>query len=295
MLHDVAVIGGGPAGIAASIYLKRSGNDIILFEKDEIGGLLLNAHQVENYPGFPNGITGKKLCELLDDHIKRWKIKTFKKEIKKIKRENHHFVISNQKNEWIFNVVIIATGTIPRSLGISGEQNLSQKYVFYEIKDLLPKLKSKNCVTVIGGGDAAFDYSLNLADNDVFVELYYRSTEPKCLKLLKERVNKSSKIKSHPNFEPIKITENSGIPETRFKSLVSKKESNIKSDYVLIACGRKPNQALFTEDFEKNKIPGFYIAGDVKTGQFRQIGIAVGDGIHTAMEVEGYLRGKIDD
>jgi len=74
-MNDVAVIGGGPSGIAASIYLKRAGVDVILFEKYEIGGLLSNAHLIENYPGFPSGISGKKLCKLFEEHLKKWKVK----------------------------------------------------------------------------------------------------------------------------------------------------------------------------------------------------------------------------
>ena len=290
-MNDVAIIGAGPAGIAASIYLKRAGIDVTLFEKDNIGGLLLNAHLVENYPGFPDGISGKKLCNLLVEHLKKWKIKTVMNDVKKIEIVNNHFILDNQGKKATFKSVIFATGTTPKILDIPGEQDFLGKLVFYEIIDLLPKVKPKNCVTVIGSGDAAFDYSLNLADNNVYVELFFRSEKPKCLTLLEKRVKKCSKIKIQSNLEPIQINENQGKPETRFKSLKTNKEISVISDYVLIACGRKSNKKLLTKDFDNNNIPGFIIAGDVKTGQFRQVGIAVGEGIHAAMAIEAYLRG----
>lgn len=294
-MNDVAIIGAGPAGIAASIYLKRAGIDVTLFEKDKIGGLLLNAHLVENYPGFPNGISGKNLCKFLVEHLEKWNIKTVIDDVKKIEIINNNFIVGNQEKKAIFKAVILATGTTPKVLDIPGEHGLSRKLVFYEIKDLLPKVKPKNCVTVIGSGDAAFDYSLNLADNNVYVELFFRSEKPKCLTLLEERVKRCPKIKLHPNLEPIQIIENQEKPETRFKSSKINKVISLKSDYVLIACGRKPNKTLFTKDLEKNNIPGFFIAGDVKTGQFRQVGIAVGEGIYAAMVIETYLRGNKND
>jgi len=295
-MHDVAVIGAGPAGIAASIYLKRAGIDVILFEKDEVGGLLLNAHFVENYPGFPDGIDGKKLGKFLKEHLDKWKIKTILGEIKQIKIKNNRFILGNaQKDEIEFKAVIIATGTKPQTLNIPGEAELSKKLVFYEIKNLLPIAKPEDIVTVIGGGDAAFDYSLNLADNGVFVELFFRSEKPKCLALLEERVKKCPKIKLHSLLEPVEIKNDLGQLETKFMSINNNHEILAKSDYILIACGRNPNNELLTNDIEKNNIPGLYIAGDVQTGRFRQTGIAVGQGIRVAMEIDTYIRGNKND
>jgi len=291
-MYDVVVIGGGPAGIAASIYLKRADFEVILFEKDEIGGLLLNAHLVENYPGFPNGISGKNLCKIFNNHLKKWNIKTILERVKNISIEDNHYLIKTQRKVIKSKSIIISTGTIPQIIGIAGEQDLSEKLVFYEVKDLLPKLKPKNSVIVIGGGDAAFDYSLYLADYDILIDIYYRSNKPKCLKLLEEKVKKCSKIKCHSNFEPIQIIENQGKSEVTFKSVKTSEVTKMKSDYVLIACGRIPNDDLIKKELKKNNISGVYIAGDVRTGRFRQVGIAVGEGIRAAMNVETYLRGN---
>ncbi|MCK5636015.1 MAG: NAD(P)/FAD-dependent oxidoreductase [Thermoplasmatales archaeon] len=101
-MYDVAVIGAGPAGIAASIYLKRAGLDVTLFEKDEIGGLLLNAYLVENYPGFPLGIEGKQLCRLMKRHLKKWNIKPIKKEVKEVIIKKNSFILDTQGSENTF-------------------------------------------------------------------------------------------------------------------------------------------------------------------------------------------------
>ena len=295
---NVAVVGAGPAGIAASIYLKRAGIDVALFERDKIGGLLLNAHLVENYPGFPAGIEGSQLCKLMKDQLKKWNIKLTNEEVKQIAIENNTFKLNTKNNESTFKAVIIATGTKYKKLGIPGEQELIGKLVFYEIKDLLPKLKPGDICTVIGGGDAAFDYSLNLADNGIAVGLYFRSKKPKCLSLLEERVKKCAAIHMHPSSVPLEISTGKGKPEVKFgptgKNDASLLDDTItyteKSDYILIACGRNPNKELLHGDFEKDNIPGLYIVGDVRTGRFRQVGIAVGEGIHAAMSVETYLR-----
>lgn len=287
-MHDVAIIGGGPAGIAASIFLKRAGFDIVLFEKNEIGGLLLNAHLVENYPGFPRGVKGYELCNLMNAQLSRWNIRPTKEEVNEINVENEGFVLTTNNSQNKFRCVILATGTIPKKIGIPGETELFGKYVFYEVKDLLPQVKPENTCIVIGSGDAAFDYSLNLVEKQVTVELFYRSEKPKCLPLLMERVKKCSTIQLHPSFTPLKINEKDGKPEVTFKSN-DKSMHTCQVDYVLIACGREPNEALLSKDFKENNISGFYIAGDVRTGKFRQIGIAVGEGIRVAMNVEEYL------
>jgi len=292
-LNDAAVVGAGPAGIAASVYLKRAGINVTLFEKNEIGGLLLNANLVENYPGFPNGINGRKLCKLMSEHLEKWDIKPIMKEVKQIKIEKDYFILNTQNDKIAYRAVIVATGTKSCELDIPGEQDMAGKLVFYEIKDLLPKVKPENIITVIGGGDAAFDYSLNLVDKGVNVELFFRSERPKCLALLEEKVKKSSTINLHPSLVPIEIINEEGTLETKFRSSKNNHEIKAKSDYVLVACGRNPNKKLLSNDLKKNNIPGLYIAGDARTEKFRQVGIAVGEGIYAAMSAETYLRGRL--
>jgi len=294
-MNDVGIIGGGPAGISASIYLKRAGFKISLFEKNSIGGLLLNANYVENYPGFPDGIKGKELCDRMNDHLKKLDIKILNEEVKSINREKNEFILKTNQSEKKFKSIIIATGTKHKEIGVPGEEELKNKFIFYEIKDLLPLIKPSNKCIIIGGGDAAFDYSLSLIEKKVETDIYFRSKKPKCLPLLSDRVKKISLISLYPNFKPLNITNKNNKIEITFQSILnSKKTITKKTDYILIACGRTPNDNTLTDEFKEKNIPGLYIAGDINTGKFRQIGIAVGEGIHAAMNVETYLRGNND-
>ncbi len=286
-MHDVAIIGAGPAGVAASIFLKRADFDIILFEKNMVGGLLHNANLVENYPGFPRGVKGYELCNLMNAQLSRWNIRPTKEEVNKINFENDGFVLTTKNSQDKFRCVILATGTMPKKLGLSGEVKLFGKSVFYEVKDLLPRIKPGDSCIVIGGSDAAFDYSLNLFEKQASVEVFYRSKKPKCLPLLLERVKKCSNINLHPSSIPLEIVYKNEKAEVSFKP-----NNKSEADFVLIACGREPNEELLSDGFKEKNISGFYIAGDVKTGKFRQTGIAVGEGIHAAMRIEEYLRGK---
>ena len=290
-MHDVAVIGAGPCGIAASIFLKRAGFDIILFERKKIGGLLLNANLVENYPGFPYGINGLKLCKLMEEHLKKWNIKPLIKEVKKIIVENDYFYVNIKQDKIKCKAMIIATGTKPKELDISIDKGLIGKKVFYEINDLLPIIRTKDICTVIGGGDAAFDYSLNLAEKGIITDIFFRTEKPNCLSILEERVKKSLKIKIHSSVKPYKIKKNNKKIEVSFKC--SKDNSIIKklTDYVLIACGRVPNLDLISK-IKKGDISGLFIAGELNNAEYRQVGIAVGHGLYAAMSAEKYLRGR---
>ena len=221
--------------------------------------------------------------------LEKWRIKPLKEEVTKIKIKNKQFTLKTKKNEKTFKTLIIATGTIPKEITIPIEKKLVGKQVFYEIKNILNKIKpGKECI-VIGGGDAAFDYSLNLADKKIKVHLFFRSKKPRCLPLLEERAKKHDMINIYPSHNLSNICETDGKPEVKFR--YNKKNKTYSSDFVLIACGRKPNNDLL-KDITKNNISRVYIAGDVKTGRYRQTGIAVGEGIYAAMKTEQYLRGK---
>jgi thioredoxin reductase (NADPH) len=297
-MHDVAIVGAGPAGIAASIFLKRAGFDVQLFEKNQVGGLLLNANFVENYPGFPNGIKGNELCELFKIQLEKWSINPIFKDVIDITREKNKFILKTTKDIKEFKAVLIATGSKPKKLGIPGEEKFFKKHIFYEVKDVLPIIKPGNNCIIIGGGDTAFDYALNLAENNASVDLYFRSRRPKCHPLLENRVEKIAIIKLHPFSTPLQVDNinNKTVIQFHIKANKNINHTNIvtsTSDYILIACGRFPNDDLISNDFMEENISGLYIAGDLRKGRYRQVGIAIGDGIYKAMCIEEYLKGIV--
>jgi thioredoxin reductase (NADPH) len=294
----VAIIGAGPAGIAASIYLKRAALEPLIFEKDKIGGLLLNANLIENYPGFPGGINGKGLVQLFKEQISRLGIDVKKEEVKKVSYENGIFTLKTDKIDYKSKAMIVATGTEPKSIEVEGQSSLLGRKVFYEIKDIPPLIREDTFV-ILGGGDAAFDYALNLSKNVSKVDIIFRSDKAKCLPLLEERVRKSKNINVHPKTL-ILAMEGEGA-RVFVKCTSGGKEKRFSSNYALIACGRKPNLSLLPEKVRESliiqndgatNIPGLFIAGDVRRGYFRQTGIAVGDGILCAMSAVNFLRGE---
>ncbi len=295
MLHPVAIIGAGPAGIAAAIQLKRSGIRPLLFEKNRIGGLLLNAHLVENYPGFPQGISGRRLVVHFIKQIDRLGIKVVKEEVKKVKLVNGRcYIVTNKKKFWT-KTVIVASGTRPRPAAIKGEAELIQQgRLYYEIRDL-PRISRKDTITIIGGGDAAFDYALNLIARIKAVNIIYRGKHPKCLPLLWQRVRQKKRIKLL--LETIVISAEKVCAKGKNCLMLTVKKGNkirlVHSDWLLVAVGREPEiEYLPYSARQTDKMHGLFMVGDVKRGDFRQTGIAIGDGLLASMKVVDYLKDK---
>ncbi|MFQ5884113.1 MAG: NAD(P)/FAD-dependent oxidoreductase [Thermoplasmata archaeon] len=293
MVRDVVIIGAGPAGISASVYLQRIGLKPLVLEKGRTGGLLLNANLVENYPGFPDGIGGRELADLFKEQLDHWGIEVRRCEVRMVVPVDGRFKLLTSEDEIESRAVVLATGTKPKKAGILGENELKGARVFYEIRDM-PEEEGRDHI-VVGSGDAAFDYAMNLSRRARRVDIVYRSSKPKCIGLLLERVLERENIYLFPDTEPDSLSEVNG--RLRLSCSTSEGEKHLDADYVLIACGREPNwvevegtevASTIGDDCETS-VPGLYVAGDVKRGRFRQVGIAVGDGLHTAMSIADFL------
>ena len=277
-VYDCIIVGAGPSGIAASIQLQRSGHKILLIEKNKIGGLARNANLIENYLGFPKAIPGKDLVKLFKQQLKKHRIKTLKQEVLEVNEKGKLFKITTNQSTLYSKTLIIATGTTPKKAKILCEGKLKNK-IFYEIADL-PKIKSKKKFTIIGSGDAAFDYALNLAKKHKITIL---TKKPTCLDLLKQRVEKHKNITLRQGTVVKKIKECSGKIE------VITKDKTLTTNYIMIATGRKP--LVPRTKIHKNKHELFFV-GDVGYGKFRQIHIATGDGLLQAMRISKLLKKK---
>ena len=278
----VVIVGAGPAGIAATIYLKRAGIDPLVFERDEVGGLLWNAHLVENYPGFPAGLSGPDLVERFKQQLARWKIEIHLEEVHRVSKEGSTFKVDSESGEVYAKALIVATGTKPKKVELEGLQSVESSRVFYEVRDV--PATATGSFLVLGGGDAAFDYALNLAERGFNVDIICRG-EPKCLSLLLERVGRSDKILTHLGGDVKSVVER----EDRLLFAVDEagEPTEIVSDYGLIACGREAETSVLPPELLENwkEISGLYLVGDVRRGNYRQVGISVGDGILAAMSI----------
>ncbi len=260
MRYDSIIIGGGPAGIAAAIQLKRMGYTVLLLEKRMLGGLLNNAELVENYPGFPKGVGGKKLVGRMVGHLKAQNIKWAHDEVRAIKKKKYGYSVHTRTAAYTARAVIVATGTVPKKTAING--SIPKQDIFYEVVDL-PPIKNR-MVSIIGSGDVAFDYALTCAKH-ARVEIYARH-KVRALPLLKKRAG------AHPH---ITMCAKNRIP---------------KGDYLLVAIGRKANRQLIrSQPAHKLERNGLFLAGDARRPRFRHTGIAVGDGICAALKVGRFL------
>jgi thioredoxin reductase (NADPH) len=300
-MKDVVIIGGGPAGCASAIYLKRAGYSPLVIERDRIGGLLLNANLVENYPGFPKGISGKVLVALIENHLNQLNIDVERKEATDLSWDSESFILSTDGDEITSKVVIIASGTTPKDIGLSGQDSLLGRKLFYEIKDIPPHHMEVNFV-IVGGGDAAFDYAMNLAEKAKRIDIVMRSIKPRCLSLLEERSALRDNIFIHPRTQPTEVVDiDDGI---KLKCTGSQGELELLSEYAIIACGRDPSLDFLSKEMNKRltihgdgstNFPGLFVAGDVRRGKKRQTGIAVGDGILCAMNSIDFLSGDKEE
>ena len=284
-INDVVIIGGGPAGISCAVQLTRYGIKPLLLEKENLGGLLLNANCIENYPGFPEGIKGAELTKLLKKQLKKNKIKISFEEVLTLSSNKKILNIKTDKNIYSSKFAVIASGTKPKKFkGCIIPEEIKTK-IFYEVYNL--KTLKNEKIAIVGSGDAAFDYALGLGKHNEIIILN-RNEKSKCIPVLFDRVKKSRKIKYMTNIKvkSIKSSDNTIL----LKCITSKEITNIKIDYLLIAIGRVPCLDFLSTDLKKKISNRLYLAGDVKNGIFRQTSIAAGDGIKVAMQIYSKMR-----
>lgn len=287
----VAIIGAGPAGIACAVQLKRSGITPTVFEQGRIGGLLNNAFLVENYPGFPNGISGQRLVNRFHAHLLRWNIPVVHDLIKTVSYNEKKYILEASK-KYTAQFVVVASGTKP-ILPAAGF-TIHDERILYEVYSI--RKKRKKTIVIIGSGDAAFDYGLNLCRHNR-VYIINRNQTAKALGLLQKRV------KSVGNKRMIYLAK-TWIREIRQRcsgfSLKTNRHDNNKTilcNYLLYAIGREPALDFLSPSLKKKsgKNSSLLYIGDVKNGDKRQTSIAVGDGVKAAVNIVSEYRRKLEN
>jgi thioredoxin reductase len=290
MIDQVVIIGAGPAGLAAAIQLRRYGLMPRIFEHKEVGALLWNANLVENYPGFPRGISGPKLVQLFLRQAQHVGVEITSDDVKQVDYKGGIFQVKTMKDDLLSRVVIVATGTRPLRIADFDIPADLHDRVFYEVVDLLHLEQKK--VLIIGSGDAAFDYALNLSKKNQ-VTILNRADQPKCLPLLWERSRKIPNIQYLPQIKVFRLEEDSK-GSMLVHCQTSEGELQFHPDYLLIAIGREANLDCLSESLRQQQTSLeqkgiLHVIGDVKNGIYRQTSIAVGEGVMAAMKIYAYL------
>ena len=287
----VIIIGAGPAGLATAIQLKRYGIHALLFERSQVGGLLRNANLVENYPGFPRGISGLKLVSLFLRQARNLSIDVIYEEVIDLVYKQRLYQARTALNNYASQFAVIATGTKPLQFtSLSAPDEVSDR-IFYEVYGLL-QVENRHIV-IVGSGDAAFDYALNLGRVNQ-ITLLNRGQQPKCLPLLWERAQQLPNIKYK---NETKIYQLSKDPRGGLLLDCHTPAGGIQlqADYLVGAIGREPCLDCLSKPFlhqaQALQARGtFYMIGDVRNGIYRQTSIAVGEGVMTAMKIYRQLK-----
>lgn len=287
MRSAAIIIGAGPAGIAAAIQLKRYGLEPLLLEKARVGGLLWNANWVENYPGFPNGVTGPKLIALMEKQMQRLGVKVTRGEALRVDCEGDGFVVETRETTYKINVVVVATGTKPHPIPNVVAENAHDR-VFSEVRPLLEAREKR--IVVVGAGDAAFDYALNLSKMRNSVNILNRGGAVKCLQLLFERAARDPNITCRARMSVRRVEADETAGRLKVQCEAEGMNESLEADYVLFAVGREPNLDFLSEDVRRRErelveAGRLYFVGDVKNGLFRQTAIAAGDGLRAAIQI----------
>ncbi len=299
--YDVIIIGAGPAGYTAGIYSARARHDTLILSGILPGGQLVNTTDVENYPGFDDGILGPDLMIVMRKQTERMGAKIIDAEVTKVDFQSKPFKVSTASTEYQANAVIIGTGANPRKLGLEGEQTFAGKGVSYCATCDGPFFRNLELV-VAGGGDSAMEEATFLTKFASKIHLVHRRKELRASKVMQERAFDNPKIEFH--FESVieEIGGNEKVQKVVLKNTQSNEKSTLEVGGVFVAIGHEPNTKLFAGQVElddqgyivlKNRtetsVPGVFAAGDVHDHRYRQAVTAAGYGCMAAIDVDKYF------
>jgi thioredoxin reductase (NADPH) len=299
--YDVIIIGAGPAGYTAGIYCSRARHDTLILSGILPGGQLVNTTEVENYPGFENGVMGPDLMITMRKQTERMGTTIIDDEVVDVDFRHKPFKILTASEEYECKAVIIATGASPRKLGLPGETTFGGKGVSYCATCDGPFFRNQELI-VVGGGDSAAEEALFLTKFASKIHLVHRKDSLRASKVMQERVFANPKIQIHWNSEISDIAGDQKVQKATLKDTKNGQASTISIGGVFVAIGHTPNTKIFEKQVEldaqgyvvlkdhtKTSVPGVFAAGDVHDHTYRQAITAAGFGCMAAIDVDKYL------
>ena len=300
-VYDMLIIGGGPGGYTAALYAARAGLSVLVLEKLSAGGQMALTHQIDNYPGFEDGVDGFELAEKMQAQAQRFGAQTDYAQVLGLELQAQPKVIHTTQGDYYAKTLVLATGANPRELGLPEEKQLVNRGVAYCAACDGMFYRGKT-VVVVGGGNSAAADALLLSRVAEKVILIHRRDSLRATKVYHDPLIKAPNIEFRWNSVITRLLHNGKLTGIRLQNLASGEESEIACDGVFISIGRKPATELVAGQLELDEggyviadettqtgIPGVYAVGDVRTKQLRQIVTAVADGAVAVHMAEAYL------
>ncbi|MFH1191172.1 MAG: thioredoxin-disulfide reductase [Candidatus Omnitrophota bacterium] len=286
--HDLVIIGAGPAGLTAALYAGRSRLDILLFEKMAVGGRILMSEIIENYPGFPGGISTVELMARMEEQVKELGVKIVSEEARDLDCVSR--IINVAGASYQASAIIIASGARPRKLNIPGEQEYTGRGVSYCATCDAPFFKDKR-VVIVGGGNAVAEEAIYLSRFASLVSVIHRRGDLRASAILQERMQQNSKINFILNSIATRIKGSNKVESVVIKDLLSGKERDFACDGVFIYIGHEPETVflnnklqmdesgyIVTDENMATTAAGVFACGDCRKKGFYQVVNACGDG-----------------
>ncbi len=299
--YGVIIIGGGPAGLTAGLYTSRARLKSLLLEKGLVGGQIVNAELIENYPGFPEGISGVELGQLMHQQATKYGLKTITAEVTGIELQGEQKIVKSTEGDFIAKAVIIAGGSERYKLGVPGEEKFTGKGVSYCATCDAAFFRDQP-VAVVGGGNAAITEALHLTKFASRVTVIHRRNQLRASRILQEKAFSEPKIEFLWDTVVEEIEGKNVVKRIRLRQVVTGGKSALDITGIFISVGLKPNTDylksilpldasghVITNDKMETKIPGIFAAGDIRYNSARQLVTAAGDGATAAIYAEKFL------
>lgn len=299
--YDMLIIGGGPGGYTAALYAARAGLSVAVLEKLSVGGQMALTHQIDNYPGFPDGIDGWTLGENMRQQSQRFGAETLFTEVTALELKADPKKVETDSGIFYAKAVVIATGAEPRPLGLPREDEFLGRGVHYCAACDGNFYRGK-VVAVVGGGNSAVADALLLSRVAKKVILLHRRDTLRATKIYHQALAQAENIEFRPSTVLTALLGQQSLQSIRIQNVADGQEQELSCDGVFVSIGRKPATRLLSgqlalddsgyiiaDESTKTAIPGVFAVGDVRTKQVRQVVTAVADGASAVHHTEAYL------